>query len=85
MRQIAEVLLTTLTEKTLVRLRAEKSLVIQKIAAVLRENFLQEETLEKEAKRLAEEHLRRIGDEVDRYKVIQLIKQRLAEERRFVL
>jgi hypothetical protein len=67
-----------------VRLRAEKKTVVEKLVAAFLENFRQEEELEKEAERLAEEHIRK-DPGVDRHKVVQLIKQRLAEERRFVL
>ncbi len=80
----AETLVATLSEKDLLRLRTSKQAAIEKVTAALLENFRQEEALEKEAERLAESHLR-TAQGLDRHKVIQLIKQRLAEERRFVL
>lgn len=83
-RRAAEIIVTTLTEKDLVRLQLSKQATIEKVAAALVENFRQEETLEQEAERLAETHLRATQG-LDRHKVVQLIKQRLAEERRFVL
>jgi hypothetical protein len=83
-RHAAEALIETLSNEGLVRLRSEKKAVVEKIFAALMANFRQEEDLEKEAERLADEHLRKAPG-VDRYKVTQLIKQRLAEERRFVL
>jgi hypothetical protein len=83
-RHVAQTLVAALSEKELLRLRASKQAVIDKVAAALLDNFRQEEALEKEAERLAESHLR-TAQELDRHKVIQLIKQRLAEERKFVL
>ncbi len=83
-RHVAETLVSALSEKELLRLRTSKQSAIEKVAAALLDNFRQEEALEKEAERLAESHLR-TAQELDRHKVIQLIKQRLAEERRFVL
>jgi hypothetical protein len=83
-RHAADVLVTALSEKDLVRFRTEKKVVIEKIVAALLDNFRQEEALEKEAERLAEEHLRTTTG-LDRHRVTQLIKQRLAEERKFVL
>jgi hypothetical protein len=83
-RHVAETLVAALSEKELLRLRTSKQSAIDKIAAALLDNFRQEEALEKEAERLAESHLR-TAQELDRHKVIQLIKRRLAEERRFVL
>jgi hypothetical protein len=81
---VAEILVTALSEKKLVQFRTDKQAVIERIAAALLDNFRQEEALEKEAERLAEAHLRTAG-QVDRRRVTQLIKQRLAEERKFVL
>jgi hypothetical protein len=83
-RHAAETLVTALTEKDLIRLRLSKQAAVAKVAAALVENFRQEEALEQEAERLAEVHLR-TSQGLDRHKVLQLIKQRLAEERRFVL
>jgi hypothetical protein len=83
-RHVAQTLVAALSEKELLRLRASKQAAIDKVAAALLDNFRQEEALEKEAERLAESHLR-TAQELDRHKVIQLIKQRLAEERKFVL
>jgi hypothetical protein len=84
-RRMAEAIVAALGEKDLVRFRTDKKVVAEKVAAALLENFHQEEALEKEAERLAEEHLRTAAAGVDRHKVVQLIKQRLAEKRRFVL
>ncbi|MGE4095823.1 MAG: DUF507 family protein [Candidatus Binatia bacterium] len=85
-RHIAEKVLAVLGEKNLVRVPVEKkSMVIAKVVAALLDNFRQEEALEKEAERLAEEHLRTAPGGVDRRRVVQMIKQRLAEERRFAL
>jgi hypothetical protein len=80
----AATLVASLSEKDLVRLRTSKQAAIEKVTAALLENLRQEDALEKEAERLAESHLQ-TAQGLDRHKVIQLIKQRLAEERRFVL
>jgi len=83
-RHAAEAVIMALCEKDLMRLRTGRQAAIEKVAAALLDNFRQEETLTQEAERLAEAHLR-TAQGLDRHKVIQLIKQRLAEERRFVL
>ncbi len=76
----------TLSEKGLIRLRPDmiRKEAEEKVFAAFMANFRQEEELEKEAERLAEEHVQKAPG-VDRHKVTQLIKQRLAEERRFTL
>ena len=85
-RHVAELLVASLCEKNLVRVPQEKrAAVVAKVAAALLDNFHQEEAIEKEAERLAEEHLRKAPPGMDRHRVVQMIKQRLAEEKRFSL
>ena len=84
-QHIADHVVRVLSEKNLIRIRGEKKGTVDKVTAVLLDNFRQEETLEKEAERLADEHLRSAQGGVDRRRVVQMIKQRLAEERRFAL
>ena len=84
-QHIADHIVRVLSEKNLIRVRSEKKGIVDKVTAVLLDNFRQEEMLEKEAERLAEEHLRSVPSGVDRRRVVQMIKQRLAEERRFAL
>ncbi len=85
-RHVAELLIASLCEKNLVRLSQEKrAAVATKLVKVLLDNFRQEEAIEKEAERLAEEHLRNAPPGMDRHRVVQGIKQRLAEEKRFSL
>jgi hypothetical protein len=85
-RHVAELLITSLCDKNLLRLVPEKrATAVGKAATVLLDNFHQEEAIEKEAERLAEEHLRNAPPGMDRRRVVQMIKQRLAEEKRFSL
>ncbi len=83
-RYAAQILVETLCAKGVVRLGGERHSVMDKVAAALLENFRQEAVLEKEAERLAEEHAQE-SPGADRYKVVQLIKRRLAEEKDFAL
>ena len=84
-QQIADRVVAALNEKNLIRLRGEKKGIVDKVTATLLDNFRQEDEIEKDAERLADEHLRSAPVGVDRRRVVQMIKQRLAEERRFAL
>ena len=84
-QHIADHIVRALSEKNLIRARGEKKGIVDKVTAVLLDNFRQEEMLEKEAEQLADEHLRSAPGGLDRRRVVQMIKQRLAEERRFSL
>ena len=81
---MSQVLVEALCTKGAIRLNGQRAAVANKVASALLENFRQEASLEKEAERLAEEHIQK-SPTVDRYKVVQLIKRRLAEERDFAL
>ncbi len=83
-RLVAEALVTRLSDKSLVQLRSERGQVVEKVVRALLDNFRQEEQLQRDAEQLAEAHLQ-AGQVIDRYKVIQMITKRLAEERNFVL
>ena len=83
-RHVGQVLVEALCTKGAVRLSGEPAKAANKVATALLANFRQEAALEKEAERLAEEHIQK-SPTVDRYKVIQLIKRRLAEEKDFAL
>ena len=83
-RLVAEALVTRLSDKSLVQLRSERGQVVEKVARALLDNFRQEEQLQRDAEQLAEAHMQ-AGQVIDRYKVIQMITKRLAEERNFVL
>lgn len=83
-RHAAHALIEALSEKGLIRLRVDKQVAVEKLSGAFIGNFRQEEDLEKEAELVADEHLRKAPG-VDRHKVTQMIKQRLAEERRFTL
>lgn len=83
-RHVSQVLVEALCTKGAVRLSGQRAAVANKVASALLANFRQEAALEKEAERLAEAHIQKTPT-VDRYKVIQLIKRRLAEERDFAL
>ena len=83
-RLAAEALLNGLVKKDLIRLYSERSSVVEKISQAFMKNFHEEDALEKEAQRLADAHIQSAPG-VDRYKVVKMIKQRLAEERNFVL
>ena len=84
-QHIADQIVRVLSEKNLIRAHGEKKGIVDKVTAGLLDNFRQEEMLEKEAEQLADEHLRSAPGGLDRRRVVQMIKQRLAEERRFSL
>lgn len=83
-RRAGQLLVEALRARGAVRLNGEQAPIAEKVAAALLDNFRQEVALEKEAERLADEHLDQ-SPTLNRHKVVQLIKRRLAEEKNFAL
>ena len=83
--RLAERLLTSLTENRQAVLKASRDKIEESIREVLRENFAAEQELEREARNLVDIHSRQAPPDLDRQKLFQMIKKRLAEEKGFPL
>jgi len=66
------------------RITGSRDALEQRIIAAFRANIRAEEDIEAEANRFAESHSRELVG-MDRYKVLQLVKERIAKERGFTL
>ena len=84
MQRIATSVLTRLEKAGLLRVTGQRALIEQRIVAGLRANIRAEEDIEVEAARFAESHSRELVG-MDRHKVLQLVKERIAKERGFTL
>jgi hypothetical protein len=84
MLRIATSVLTRLEKAGLLRIAKNRSAVEQRIVAALRANIRAEEDIEAAAERFAESHSRELVG-MDRHKVLQLVKERIAKERGFTL
>jgi hypothetical protein len=84
MQRIATSVLTRLEKGGLLRITSNRTAVEQRIVAALRANIREEEEIEAAAVRFAESHSRELVG-MDRHKVLQLVKERLAKERGFTL
>ena len=85
--RLAEKVIADLAEAKLVVFKKERTAVLETIKAVIRDDISKEEELEREAERLLEQTLRAAGSgmDIDRHKMLKMIKQRLAKERNIVL
>jgi hypothetical protein len=88
--RVAETLARRLVEADVVELAVPEDRVRQRFAALLRKNFDDEESIENEAVAEAEKIVRRGApgvrrEDLDLRRVEQLVKQRIAKARGFVL
>jgi hypothetical protein len=84
MRRIAAAIVARLERAGAMRITGSRDALEARIVAVFRANVRAEEDLEAEAARFAEAHGRELVG-MDRHKVLQLVKERLAKERGFTL
>lgn len=84
MQRIATSILNRLEKAGLLRIVSNRSAVEQRIVTAIRGNIRAEEDIEAEAVRFAESHSRELVG-MDRHKVLQLVKERIAKERGFTL
>jgi hypothetical protein len=84
MQRIATSVLARLEKAGLMRITGQRAAIEQRIVAGLRANIRAEEEIEAEAARFAESHSRELVG-MDRHKVLQLVKERIAKERGFTL
>jgi hypothetical protein len=88
--RVADMLARRLVEADVVELQASEDRVRQRFAALLAKNFDDEEAIENEAVAEAEKMVRRGApgvrrEDLDLRRVEQLVKQRIAKARGFVL
>jgi len=84
MQRLTTSVLTRLEKAGLLRITGNRAAVEQRIVTALRANIRAEEEIEAEAARFADSHSRDLVG-MDRHKVLQLVKERIAKERGFTL
>ena len=68
--------------------RGERGTVVDAISRVISQNFANEQSLERDAERLLDETIAGIGRgaaDIDRRRMLKMIKEKLAKERKIVL
>lgn len=81
---LAAAVVSSLLRQGFVRAKVDEKTLQRRVSAILAQNLEEEAALEAEAEQLALQYLRK-DEELDRRKLVQGIKQRLARERGFVL
>lgn len=86
--RLAESVINALSRDDLMTLKAERGALVAAVRSAVGQDLKQEEELERDAERLLEQTLRSMGKgsvEIDRHKMLRMIKEKLAKERRIVL
>jgi hypothetical protein len=87
-KRLAEKVYSDLEADSLVAPNKDRSGAVAGIAKVIAGDFSREQTLERDAERILDESVSGMGRgaaEIDRRKMLRLIKEKLAKERKVVL
>jgi len=87
-QRLAEKVYNDLSTDGLIAPRRDRGAVVEGIAKAIAQNFNQEQSLERDAERLLNETIAGMGRaavEIDRRKMLKMIKEKLAKERNIVL
>jgi hypothetical protein len=84
MRRLAASILARLEKAGVMRVTGTRDAIEQRIVAAFKANIRAEEDIEAAAASFAESHSRELVG-MDRHKVLQLVKERIAKERGFTL
>jgi hypothetical protein len=82
--RLTDRLMKSYQAKGLIALKANEAKVRAKIKDVVARNFQEEAAIEEEARAMLASHAGQVK-EMDHYKMFQLIKQKLAQKRGFIL
>jgi hypothetical protein len=86
--RLAEKILNDLTAAGEITLKGERGAVLAAIKAAITDDIRAEESLERDAERILQENLAALGRgavEIDRHKMLRMIKEKLAKERKIIL
>ncbi len=87
-RGLAEKVYSDLSAEGLITPRGERGEVVAGIAHAISQNFAAEQKLERDAEKLLDETLNAMGRgaaEIDRRRMLKMVKDKLAKERNIVL
>jgi hypothetical protein len=85
--RLAEKVLADLTAADLIILKKERGVILAAIKEAVRADIRVEEDLEKDAESLLEQTLRSMqgNADIDRHRMLRMIKEKLAKDRKIVL
>ena len=85
--RLAERVMEDLTKAGLISLKCERGAALAAVKSAIAADIKGEENLEKDAEKLLDQTLRAMGggSDIDRQKMLRMIKEKLAKERKIVL
>ena len=85
--RLAEKIFNDLTTAELITLKKERGAVLTVVREAIASDIRGEQALERDAEALLEQTLKSVGGgrDIDRHKMLQMIKVKLAKERKIVL
>ena len=86
--RLAEKVLNDLTTARLIAMKKERGTVLAAVKGAIAADLKAEQDLERDAETLLEQNLRALGSgaaDIDRHRMLKMIKEKLAKDRKIVL
>jgi hypothetical protein len=86
--RLAEKVLNDLTTARLIAMKKERGTVLAAVKGAIAADLKSEQDLERDAEQLLEQNLRALGRgaaDIDRHRMLKMIKEKLAKDRKIVL
>jgi hypothetical protein len=87
-QRLAEKIYNDLSTNGLITSHGERAVIVDAVSSVISQNFAAEQSLERDAERLLDETIAGMGRgaaDIDRRRMLKMIKDKLAKERKIVL
>lgn len=83
--RLSEIIFNEWKKSSLIQFKVDEKLILKKIVEIIQADYQREADLDKEVFQMVEQLEKSHGGEFQRYKMIPLLKQKLAKERKIIL
>lgn len=83
--RLSEIIFNEWKKSSLIQFKVDEKLILKKIIEIIQADYQREADLDKEVFKMVEQLEKSHSGEFQRYKMIPLLKQKLAKERKIIL
>lgn len=84
-QRLSEIIFNEWKKSSLIQFKVDEKIILKKIIDVITSDYQREVELDKEVMKMVEQLEKTHGGEFQKYKMIPMLKQKLAKERKIIL